>query len=252
MTSARSWSPGWPASSSSCSRATSASLLFFGIFLVVLYVATERLSWLLIGLGLFVAGARRSPTQLVRTCRTRFDIWLHPFADTTSGDAGSYQLVQGLFGLATGGIFGTGLGQGRPDIVPVRQDRLHRRDDRRGARPGRRDGDRSCSTADRRRARPARRASACATRSASCSRVGLAFCLALQVFVQVGGVTRLIPLTGLTLPFLSYGGSQPGRELVVLAAAAADQRRRPAPRPAPGAAPGAEDSGSQTTQVVRR
>ena len=95
------------------------SLLFFGIFLVVLYVATQRGSWLVVGLVLFVVGAFIA-SQLIGHVHQRFDAWLHPFDEQIYNRAlgGSYQLAQGLFGMATGGIPGTGLGQGRPDIVP--------------------------------------------------------------------------------------------------------------------------------------
>ena len=93
------------------------SLLFFGIFVVMLYIATERTSWLLIGVLLFARRRRTSPTRCSATCSERVDIWLHPFAPRRRHGDG-YQLVQGLFGFGTGGLLGTGLGQGRPDIVP--------------------------------------------------------------------------------------------------------------------------------------
>ncbi|MGZ4591808.1 MAG: FtsW/RodA/SpoVE family cell cycle protein, partial [Actinomycetes bacterium] len=92
------------------------SLLFFGAFVALLYIATERLSWLLLGLVLFLFGAFLAWTMFGHVPQ-RVDIGLHPFAPrNVSGD--SYQLVQGLFGMGSGGILGTGLGQGRPDIVP--------------------------------------------------------------------------------------------------------------------------------------
>ena len=92
------------------------SLLFFGIFVAMLYVATERRSWLLIGILLFVAGSLFA-FHTIGHVHDRVEIWLHPLDPQTITDQ-SYQLAQGLFGQATGGIFGTGLGQGRPDLVP--------------------------------------------------------------------------------------------------------------------------------------
>jgi cell division protein FtsW (lipid II flippase) len=205
------------------------SLLFFGIFVVVLYVATERGSWLLIGLVLFVLGAVIAGIAIGHV-HDRFTAWLHPFNEAVYNRAvgSSYQLDQGLFGMATGGIFGTGLGQGRPDIVPFANTdfimstvgeelglagvmsvlTLYLLFVTRGLRAalGVRDG------------------------FGQLLATGLAFGLALQVFVQVGGVTRLIPLTGLTLPFLSYGGSSLVTNWVLLALLLriSDAARRPA------------------------
>jgi cell division protein FtsW (lipid II flippase) len=224
------------------------SLLFFGIFIVVLYVATERGSWLLIGLALFVLGAVIAGVAIGHV-HDRFTAWLHPFSNAVYNRkvGSSYQLDQGLFGMATGGIFGTGLGQGRPDIVPFANTdfimatvgeelglagvmsvlTLYLLFVTRGLRAafGTRDG------------------------FGKLLGVGLAFGFALQVFVQVGGVTRLIPLTGLTLPFLSYGGSSLVTNWVLLALLLriSDAGRRPeAPKPA------TVDPRANETVVVRR
>ena len=96
-------------------RDLGSSLLLFGIFVVMLYVATERSSWLLIGVGLFAGGALIA-YQIFGHVQARVDTWLDPFAYQ---DGAGYQLVQSLFGLGTGGLFGAGLGGGRPDQVPV-------------------------------------------------------------------------------------------------------------------------------------
>jgi len=224
------------------------SLLFFGIFVVVLYVATERGSWLLIGVLLFVVGAVIAGAAIPHV-HDRFTAWLNPFSDAIYNRkvGSSYQLDQGLFGMATGGIFGTGLGQGRPDIVPFANTdfimasvgeelglagvmavlTLYLVFVARGLRAalGTRDG------------------------FGKLLGVGLAFGFALQVFVQVGGVTRLIPLTGLTLPFLSYGGSSLVTNWVLLALLlrVSDAGRRPAtPRPT------STDPRVSETVVVRR
>jgi cell division protein FtsW (lipid II flippase) len=223
------------------------SLLFFGIFVVVLYVATERGSWLLIGVALFLVGALFAGLAIGHV-HDRFTAWLHPFSDAVYNRkvGSSYQLDQGLFGMATGGIFGTGLGQGRPDIVPFAQT------------------DFIVSTIGEELGlagimsiltiyllfvtRGLRAAAAARDGFGKLLAVGLSFGLALQVFVQVGGVTRLIPLTGLTLPFLSYGGSSLVTNWVLLALLLriSDSARRPVSEP-PTADPRANE-----TVVVRR
>jgi len=223
------------------------SLLFFGIFIVVLYVATERGSWLFIGLALFIVGAVIAGIAIPHV-HDRFTAWLHPFADSVYNRkvGSSYQLDQGLFGMATGGITGTGLGQGRPDIVPFAQT------------------DFIMSSVGEELglagvmavltmyllfvARGLRTAAAARDGFGKLLAVGLSFGLALQVFVQVGGVTRLIPLTGLTLPFLSYGGSSLVTNWVLLALLLriSDSARRPVAEQAPA------DPRESETVVVRR
>lgn len=181
------------------------SLLYFGLFLVMIYVATGRTGWIVIGVGLFLAGALIA-SQTLDYVNARFENWLNPF-DPAVYDAtrGSYQLVQGLFGLANGGMTGTGLGLGFPQDTPLAQSdyiipslgeelgligifvvlALYLVLIGRGLRIG----------------------FAVQDDFGKLLGVGLAFVLALQVFIVVGGVTRVIPLTGLTAPFLAAGGS---------------------------------------------
>ena len=104
------------------------SLLFFGLFVVLLYVATERVSWVIVGALLFAGGAYVA-YQLFGTVQTRVGVWLHTFSPVYNRPnyQPSFQLQQSLFGLGTGGIFGTGLGSGHPELVPLPSDRLHRR-----------------------------------------------------------------------------------------------------------------------------
>ena len=207
-------------------RDLGSSLLFFGLFIALLYVATERTSWIVIGLLLFCGGAFTAWTIFAHV-QTRVAIWLHPF-DPANVDR-AYQLVQGLYGMASGGLIGTGLGQGRPDLTPWADSDfitatvgeelgltglfalllLYALLVQRGLRTaiGVRDGFGKLFAA------------------------GLAFSMALQIFVVVGGVTRVIPLTGLTMPFLAYGGSSLLSNWIIvgLLLRISDAARRPAP-----------------------
>lgn len=206
------------------------ALLFFGIFVVMLYIATERVSWLLIGLVLFAAGAYISYLSFAHV-QERVNIWLHAFSGTNPTDA-SYQLVQGLFGFAAGGVLGTGLGRGQPQTVPfARTDFIF-------AAIGEELGLVGVMAVlvifGLLVARGLRTAIGVRDSFGKLLAGGLAASLALQVFVVVGGVMRVIPLTGLTLPFVSYGGSSVVANFVLVAALIriSDAGRRPASWPA--------------------
>lgn len=181
------------------------SLLYFGLFLAMLYVATNRVLWLGLGGGLFGLGALIAASQ-IGYVQGRVAGWLDSFnPEVYDAVGGSYQLVQGLFGFAEGGIIGRGLGQGQPSLVPLANSdyvvaalgeelgiigifgllALYLLLVSRGLRVG------FTGTDDFGRLLA----------------TGLGFVIALQVFIVIGGITRIIPVTGLTTPFLAAGGS---------------------------------------------
>jgi cell division protein FtsW (lipid II flippase) len=216
------------------------SALFFGLFIAMLYIATQRKSWLLIGLLLFVAGALLAGV-IIPHVHERFTIWRHPFAPGNI-QGSSYQLVQGLEGMAFGGIFGTGLGLGQPFRTPlVQSDFIFTGFGEELGLTGLMALLLIFGLLVQRGLR-----AALATRDpfAKLLAAGLAFVLALQVFIIGGGVTQLIPLTGITTPFLSQGGSSLVASWMVIALLMriSDTARRPAPQPI-------QDEGM--TQVVR-
>ncbi len=209
------------------------SIMFFGGFLAVLYVATNRVSFVLIGLVAFALGAYFIGGHIAHVT-SRVDAWQHPFQPALyNRTGGSYQIAQSLFAQADGGLFGRGFGeailnlpQGQSLLPAPQTDLIYAViTDELGL------------------------FGACAVllvylliverglRIALLARdsfstllaVGLSAVFALQVFVIVGGVTKVIPLTGVTLPFISYGGSSVVANFILLALLllVSDRARRP-------------------------
>ncbi len=177
------------------------SLLLYASFLVVVYLATQRFSWVILGLGLFAVGSVAAYFAFDHV-RVRVQTWLNPFGDP---DGSGYQIVQSLFSFATGGIFGTGLGNGQPDTVPAAST------DFIIAAFGEELGLVGLASLLMLYTvvivRGLRTAIAVRDSFGKLQAAGLASTLAIQLFIVVGGVTKLIPLTGLTTPWMSYGGS---------------------------------------------
>jgi cell division protein FtsW (lipid II flippase) len=208
------------------------SAVFMGLFVAMLYIATGRRSWAVLGFLMFAIGAFVAGT-FVSHVHMRFTAWLDPFsnANLVQGTQPSYQLVQGLYGMGNGGLLGKGLGGGQPFWTPLVQSDL-------------------IFTAFGEELglagvmallllyglfvqRGLRTAMVVKDDYSKLLASGLSFMFALQVFVIVGGVTRLIPLTGITTPFLSQGGSSliASWLLVAVIARLSDAARRPAPKP---------------------
>ncbi len=210
------------------------SLMFFGGFLALLYVATNRLSFVVIGLLLFALGAWFFAST-VGHVQERVDIWLDPFLGNRPDNEG-YQIVQGLFAQADGGLFGTGLGQAIIDlpsdpsvkIIPAANtDLIYAVIVNELGLAG------ACGLLLAYLfivERGFKIAMLARDSFSTLLAAGLTAVLALQVFVIVGGVTRVIPLTGVTLPFVSYGGSSIVANFILLALLllVSDRARRPA------------------------
>ncbi|PLS23916.1 FtsW/RodA/SpoVE family cell cycle protein [Bifidobacterium imperatoris] len=182
------------------------SLMFFAMFVAMLYAATGRKSWIVIGLLAFAVGAVAAASVFSHVGQ-RVDAWLHPFSDEQYNMqyGGSWQLVTGIFGLASGGMVGTGLGQGHPALTTfANSDFIYTALGEELGLAGVlailmlyliiiasgfiaamkiKDGFGKLLAS------------------------GLVFTMAFQVFTVVGGVTLVIPLTGLTLPYMAAGGS---------------------------------------------
>ncbi|MGZ4754205.1 MAG: FtsW/RodA/SpoVE family cell cycle protein [Acidimicrobiia bacterium] len=187
------------------------SLLFFAVFVAMLYIATDRSAYLVAGAVLFGA-ATVIAYKAFGHVHQRIDTWLDPWHDAQNR---GYQLVQSLYGFGSGGFPGTGLGLGRPDVIPVATT------DFIFAAIGEELGllgTVAIIIAFMLLVGSAYRIAIQAQRPFSkLFAAGLATILGVQTFVIVGGVTRLIPLTGVTLPFVSYGGSSLVANFVILA-----------------------------------
>jgi cell division protein FtsW (lipid II flippase) len=211
------------------------SLMFYGGFLAVLYVATNRFSFVAIGLSLFAGGAwvlyHARPT-----ITHRVDAWLHPFGALYDQVGGSYQIAQSVFAQADGGLFGRGFGQallkvGDSPLLPAAQtDLIYSVIVNELGLIG------ACAVLCTYLLAIERGFKIATLARDSFSKLlatGLTAVFALQVFVIVGGVTRVIPLTGVTLPFISYGGSSILANFVLLALLLliSDRARREAVEP---------------------
>jgi cell division protein FtsW (lipid II flippase) len=221
-------------------RDLGSSLLFFGLFVVLLYVATERASWLVVGAALFVGGSYLAYLAFAHV-QARVESWLHPFNNPDLYG----QIIQGQYSLAWGGILGRGWGQGSPYLTPFSWS------DFIATSIGEELGLTGLMAVIMIYAliveRGLRTSLVCRDPFGKLLAVGLSVAIALQVFVVVGGVTRLIPVTGLTTPFLSYGGSSLVANWIIIALILkiSDYARRPVPQVTLPAA-------DEETQVVSR
>jgi cell division protein FtsW (lipid II flippase) len=214
-------------------RDLGSSLMYFGAFLALIYIATNRFSFVFVGLILFGVGAWFFGTHIGHV-HSRVETWLDPFKPgLIDQQGGSYQIVNGLFAQADGGLFGTGLGaslltlpSGGPLIPAPQTDMIYAVIVNELGLVG------ACGLIGVYLMLAERGFKTATLARDSFSKLlaaGLTAVMALQVFVIVGGVTRVIPLTGVTLPFVSYGGSSILANFVLLALLLliSDQARRP-------------------------
>ena len=229
------------------------SLLFFGLFVMMLYVATERGGWAVVGTLMFIAGAGAAYALALagvsqfRHILVRVDAWLDPFSDFDA----NFQIIQAQYGFAWGGLLGRGLGEGRPGLTP-----LAKSDFIAGA-----IGEELGLTGlfavvmlyGLIVARGLRIALASRDPFGKLLAAGLSFTFALQVFAIIGGVTRLLPLTGLTTPFMSQGGSSMIANWVIigLLLIISHQVRRPAAVIVADADPTSTSSDAEATQLIQ-
>jgi cell division protein FtsW (lipid II flippase) len=209
------------------------SLMFYGGLIAILYVATNRISFVVVGLLAFALGAWYIGGH-VSHVHARVETWLHPFnARLYNAPLGSYQIANSIFAQAAGGLFGQGFGQAALKLpsggalLPAAQtDMIYAVITDELGLFG------SCAVLIGYLifvARGFKTALLAKDSFSTLLAVGLSAVFALQVFVIVGGVTRVIPLTGVTLPFISYGGSSIVANFVLLALLllVSDRSRRP-------------------------
>jgi cell division protein FtsW (lipid II flippase) len=215
-------------------RDLGSSLMFFGAFLALIYVATNRISFVIIGLLMFVVGVAllpHIPLLAVDQVQDRVDIWLDPYKDANGT---GYQVLQSMFAQADGGLFGQGIGEsllnapggGSPLIPQVQTDFIYALIVNELGLFG------ACGvilTYTLIAARGFKIATIADDGFSKLLAAGLTAVFALQAFVIIGGVIRVIPLTGVTLPFISYGGSSIIANMVLLALLLliSDRARRP-------------------------
>jgi cell division protein FtsW (lipid II flippase) len=206
------------------------SLMFYGALLSMLYVATGRLSFVVIGVAAFALGGWYLGTHIAHV-DGRVQSWLHPFnVHLYNQPLGSFQLANGIFAQAAGGLFGQGFGQSITSLIPFPQtDMIY-------AVITNELGLFGATAIVLAYLLLIYRGFKAATMSrdsfSTLLAAGLSAVFALQVFVIVGGVTRVIPLTGVTLPFISYGGASIVANFVLLALLllVSDRARRPVAR----------------------
>ena len=192
-------------------RDLGSALLFYTIFLIMLYVATGRVSYVIIGLALLAVGAF-GMYQIMSHVQVRVAIWLDPFSDAQNL---GYQIVQSLFSLADGGLAGVGIDKGMADIIPVvASDMIFAAI---GEEMGLLGGSAVLLLFMLFAVRGLTTAARAKSDLAAFSAAGLTAAISFQAFTIVGGVTKLIPLTGVTLPFMSQGGSSLLASFVIVA-----------------------------------
>ena len=219
------------------------SLLFFGLFVMMLYVSTEQVRWVLLGVVSFL-GAALVISKMASHVQVRIDGWLDPFANFDQ----NYQIIQSQFGMAWGGLFGRGWGNGRPGLTPIASSDFI-----------------SSSLGEELGVvglfavvmlylifvmRGLRTALSARDSFGKLLVSGLSFTLGLQIFAIIGGVIRLLPLTGLTSPFLSQGGSSLVANWIIVGILCVISNQSREPRENPAQLEPVVDMTDDATQVI--